>query len=480
MTQPNFLIIMTDQQRLDTIGAHGSQICQTPNIDRLAQSATVFDQAYTVTALCTPARASVYTALYPHKHGLVRNEIEFTDDTHVLSQSFRDAGYQCGFVGKWHCGQERLPRDFGFDGMNVPGYGAGTKTPEYQEYLRRNNLEQGEVVPLGLGRWNNVILNGKITGSEEASVPYFLAEHSIDMMTSYQAQGDPFLMFCNFWGPHAPYLPTEPYASMYNPKDIPPWENFEDTFEGKPNAHRRYRDSLLGEGAELRSWDEWSRWVASYYGYVTMIDAQIGRILDALDSSGLADNTVVVFTADHGEHCGAHGGLHDKNAMMYQETYHIPLIVKLPEQTSTSRISQAVTNLDILPTCLDLAGISITHDIDGQSLMPLIQGENKRDDYIFCEFNGHHFLYESRMMTNGKMKFVFNAPEIDELYDLENDPWELHNLASEETYQTTVWDMRERLLRWAEQTDDTLLDWMRNLFVKRDPSDLSNFTPYRS
>ncbi len=248
MASPNVLVIHTDQQRIDTIGAYGSPICQTPHLDRFAESATVFEQAYTVCALCSPARATIYTGLYPHHHGMERNEIEFRDDARLISQDFREAGYGCGFVGKWHCGVEHLPRDYGFEGMNVPGYGNCRKTPEYRAYLERTGLPAPKIEADGAGWFNNTVLMGKLTGPVEASVPYFLAEETIATLRRYRAADQPFLIFLNFWGPHAPYLPSEPYASLYDPAAIPPWPNFEDSFEGKPTAHRRYRDAFYGEG----------------------------------------------------------------------------------------------------------------------------------------------------------------------------------------------------------------------------------------
>jgi len=370
--QKNFLIIITDQHRRDTVGAYGNEICQTPFLDRLAESGVRFNNAYSVCALCSPARASIYTGVYPPRHGQVRNEIEFADDVKLVSQYFREAGYNCGFVGKWHCGSRKLPKDFGFEGMNVPGYGNCSKTPEYRDYLRRNNLEEGDIIPLGTGWQSNVLLVGTRTGPVEASVPYFLADETIRMLKEYRMCGKPFLLFCNFWGPHQPYLPTEPYASMYDPKEIPPWPNFYDDFEGKPNAHRRYRDAFIGEGGKMRDWEEWSQWVAKYFGFVTMIDTQTGRILSALETLGLDNETVVLFTTDHGDHVGAHGGIHDKDSMMYQETYHIPFVMRVPGLSGGKAVSQPITNMDILPTLLDLAGICAGRRMDGRSLRPLL------------------------------------------------------------------------------------------------------------
>lgn len=258
MSKTNYLVIITDQQRIDTLGTYGSEICQTPHLDRLSEAGARFSNAYSVCALCSPARASIYTGVYPHRHGLVRNGDEFSEDARLVSQSFREAGIHCGFIGKWHCGMKYLPKDFGFEGMNVSGYGNCAKSPEYQAYLQQNGLEQGEIIPLGTGWDRNLLLCGTIAGPVEASVPYFLAEETIKMLREYRDMEEPFLIFCNFWGPHAPYLPTEPYASMYDPKEIPPWGNFYDDFEGKPNAHRRYRDAFVGEGSTLRTWEEWA------------------------------------------------------------------------------------------------------------------------------------------------------------------------------------------------------------------------------
>jgi arylsulfatase A-like enzyme len=483
MNQPNILIIMTDQQRADTIGSYGADICRTPAIDKLAASGTRFDNAYTVCALCSPARASVYTGLYPRNHGLLANEYEFHDNARLISQDFAEAGYRCGLVGKWHCGEEKLPGDFGFEGMNVPGYGNATATVEYQDYLSRNDLEQGEIIPLGTGWSTNLLLRGKITGPVEASAPYFLAEQTIDMLKDYREGDMPFLHFCNFWGPHAPYLPTEPYASMYDAAQIPPWPNFYDDLNNKPNAHRRYRDAFVGEDNELRDWDEWSKWAASYFGFATMIDAQIGRILDALEELDMAENTVVLFTADHGEHCGAHGGIHDKFSMMYQEMVHIPFILRMPETAGGQVIRNPINNIDILPTLLELAGIEPERELDGRSLVPLLQQNDEAAEWeedVFTVFYGHHNVtYQARMINDGRYKYVFNAPEIDELYDLVRDPWEMHNLIDDPDYEAIKKHKRDRLIHWTEKTDDELALWIRNLFAERTRTLPQDYEPYR-
>ena len=482
MASPNLLVMLTDQQRIDTVGAYGSPICQTPVLDRFAQTAAVFDQAYTVCALCSPARASIYTGLYPHHHGMERNEIEFRDDARLVSQDLIDAGYVCSIVGKWRCGVDTLPRDVGVEGMSVPGYGNARKTPEYRAYLDRTGLEPAAVEAEGAGWANNTVLMGRMSGPVEASVPYFLAEGAIAALRRYRDAGQPFLLFLNFWGPHAPYLPSEPYASMYDPAAIPPWPNFADTYEGKPVAHRRYRDSFYGEGNPVRTWDEWSKWVARYYGFMTQIDAQMGRVLDALDELGLADSTAVIASTDHGEHAGAHGGVHDKEMLMYQETYHIPFMLRLPGQTAGTRVAQPVTNLDITPTLLDLAGVEPQRPLDGRSLAPLARGEAQpeRGDTVLCVFNGHHILYQSRLVTDGAMKYIFNPTDYDELYDLHADPWELHNLIGDPAYAEALKALRVRMEAHLREAGDELVHiYFQNLFAPRLPATPEHFTPYR-
>ena len=232
----------------------------------------------------------------------------------------------------------------------------------------------------------------------------------------------------------------------------------------------------------MRTWDEWSKWVARYYGFMTQIDAQMGRVLDALDELGLADSTAVIASTDHGEHAGAHGGVHDKEMLMYQETYHIPFMLRLPGQTAGTRVAQPVTNLDITPTLLDLAGVEPQRPLDGRSLAPLARGEAQpeRGDTVLCVFNGHHILYQSRLVTDGAMKYIFNPTDYDELYDLHADPWELHNLIGDPAYAEALKALRVRMEAHLREAGDELVHiYFQNLFAPRLPATPEHFTPYR-
>jgi arylsulfatase A-like enzyme len=479
MTQPNVVIISTDQQRRDCIGSYGSEICQTPAIDQLSASGTTFDQAYTVSAICSPSRASTYTGLYPHKHGIMGNRDEFSENVRLVSQDLDEEGYQCGFIGKWHCGEEKLPQDFSFEGMNLPGYGDCKKTPEYLGYLEQNRLSPGDVKPCGSGYYENILLCGTSTATPSSSIPYFIAEETISMLEQMKNKKKPFLLFSNFWGPHPPYVPIEPFASMYKPEEIPPWGNFHDPLVKKPGAHKKFRDAFLGQGIQPWKWEKWAEWIAKYYGFVTMIDTQIGRIIKAIERLGLDENTIVVFTTDHGDLIGGHGGIFDKDSMMVQETYHIPLIIRLPGVLQPARLDHLVTNMDIVPTILELAGVDPGRQFDGRSLVPLLEGSKKAwRDEVYCVFNGHYTACQSRMLLTGNYKYVFNTADIDELYDLDRDPWELSNQIDHPDLQGLIANMRARMLVAAEEAEDPIRNSLYNLHGPGIRTPMQKITPW--
>lgn len=477
--RPNILLLVTDQQRFDTVGANGAAICQTPNLDRLAAGGVTFTKAYTPISLCSPARASLFTGVLPHRHGITRNTGVLPPAARALPRRFptiaerlRGVGYACFLEGKWHVGT-RSAMDCGFDGPDHPGYGSPMASETYREYLARFGLNQPEVTPLGVGWRHNFALAGKLSGPVEASVPAYLAQRTIDRLEACSKTDQPFLIATCFWGPHAPYLPSEPFASQYDPDTIPPWGNFEDDFTDKPSLYRRYQEAFLGTGGEKRSWRECALWAALYFGFVSQIDAQIGRILQALDSLGLADNTLVVFTTDHGDLTGAHGGLHDKSAMMVEELYHVPLVVRWPDgRHAGERNSSLTSTIDVPATALAAAGAP-TNGLDG-----FVLGEAKRDTLVSATW-GNHFGYESRMITDGRWKYIFHPADRDELYDLETDPWEMTNRADDPAADVKLAALRGALIDWTAEHEDPLWDPLVNLYGDRSQCGLANAQPYR-
>ncbi|MFW5744978.1 MAG: sulfatase-like hydrolase/transferase [Spirochaetota bacterium] len=465
MPTPNILLIVTDQHRYDAIGVHGNPTIRTPHLDELARTGTDFTSNYTVCTLCTPARASLLTGAYPHDHGLLTNSdminavrAELFDWARGFGEPLAHAGWNCGYVGKWHVGQERLPRDFGFEGMNIPGYGHLPNVAEYREYLRERGLEAPQVVSR-VGATGNA---GTLSGPVEATEPYFLAEYTNEMLGRYSAarrrDGSPFLLWLNFWGPHAPYVCPEPYASMYDPASIEPWPSFEEDESEKPMCYRRMVP-MEPNAPPVIPWSDWSQMIAKYWGRTTLIDEQIGRILARLDELGEADNTIVIFTSDHGDTLGVHNGKTDKGPFAYEDTYHTSLIVRDPTSPDAPSTRSDVTSIiDIASTVLDYASIDPLPDMRGRSLRPLLRssGEVEWRDAVVTEWHGHQFLYSQRMLRHANWKYVFNPTDLDELYDLDADPNELTNLAARSEHAATLERLQRLLMTHLVEEDDPL------------------------
>jgi len=472
MSQPNILYIMTDQQRYDSLSLVGQSVCRTPHLDQLARSGVFFDQAYSICALCSPARASMLSGLYPRNHRMWNNNDmmqwavrDLPDHVRMISQDLVEAGYNCGYSGKWHCGERKLPQHYGFVGMQVPNYGNPYKTPEYVAYLQKHHLEPPERLASPYP-W----AGGALSGLPEATGTYFVADYALGLLQEFSQERDhtgrPFMLFVSFWGPHHPCRIPEPYTSMYDPRDIAVWPNLDDPLENKPAVQHRHRRSFYPEGPRLPE-EAWQQIIAWYWGYCTFVDDQIGRLLSALEDLGRSDDTIVLFSTDHGDMTGAHGGFWDKGPFMYQETYHIPLIIRVPGIADAGATRhQFVSNMDLAPTVLDLAGLPVPKEHDGHSLAPLLTDPDVPwPDDLMCEFHGHRFLYSQRMLRWSNYKFIYNACDEDELYDLGADPYELHNVIRDPAYSAIADEGRERMLRRIQESNDPLWFAARHMLV---------------
>jgi arylsulfatase A-like enzyme len=291
----------------------------------------------------------------------------------------------------------------------------------------------------------------------EACIPHFLAEYTQDMLRRFseerESSGKPFLIFLSFWGPHVLYHIPEPYSSMYDPGNIEMWPSWKDSLEGKPRVQAR-RARFNADFSEAR----WKNMIAKHWGFCSFIDDEIGRVLDALDTMGRREDTVVLFSVDHGNMIGSHGGLHDKGPWMYEETYHIPLMIRAPWLAKPSEVcSRFVYNMDLATTVLDLAGAGIPESHDGRSLVPLLHDPNAewRDD-MMAEFHGHRFLYSQRMIRWKNYKYIFTPGDMDELYDLDADPYELTNRIQWPDHVPVIREGRRRLIRWFDDSRDPL------------------------
>ncbi|MCX7669980.1 MAG: sulfatase-like hydrolase/transferase, partial [Anaerolineae bacterium] len=284
----------------------------------------------------------------------------------------------------------------------------------------------------------------------------------IRLLEKAARNGRPFFLRWDTDEPHLPNVVPEPYASMYRPADIPPWPSFGDPLRGKPYIQRQ---QLRSWGIEGWSWERWAPIVARYLGEISLLDAQIGRLLEALDALGVAENTLVVYTTDHGDLCGAHG-MADKHYVMYDDVARVPLILRWPAGLPAGRVCDAFVSagIDLAATFCDAAAAPRPATFVGQSLLPLARGDatGARPD-IFCMYFGNQFgLYSQRMVRDRRWKYVWNLTAEDELYDLATDPGEVVNRATDPAAAAELGRLRQRLLAWLEETHDPLLNgWTR-------------------
>ncbi len=444
----NVLLIMLDQVRVDALGCYGSRICRTPNIDRLARDGIRFDRAYTSISICSPARASVFSGLLSHRHGMLYNTTpalygrqDLAEGVTLLPALLREAGVRCGYAGKWHIDRSG-PRAHGCEGTEVAGFGLPGPVREYDEWLQRHGHPGLRSVPVRDystpgGSIDTCLptpygFDGVIGLPAELTPSGFVAARTVDLLR--EMRDDRFFITASFWGPHHPALPNEAYAGTYDPAGIEPWPNFADDLAGKPRIQRRYRD-CLNPNFSGTDWDTWRKTVARHYDFLTMIDAQIGRILDELDRLKPAQKTVVIFTSDHGDTLGCHGGQFDKGPYMYEETYRVPLLMRFPTGKARGGTTNALTtNMDLFATIPDLLGVQLPAGRHAVSLAGIREDpEVTFHDCITGQFNGfdRRGMYLQRMLHTGRWKYVFNPGDFDELYDIESDPYELRNVIDE-------------------------------------------------
>ena len=472
----NILFLLTDQQRTDTLGCYGNSAVRTPVLDGLAAAGTVFERCFTPTAICTPARTSLVTGVLPYRHQLLANYERNVGYIETLSERFtpfsvrlREAGYNVGLAGKWHVGRHE-PAEFGFDGTHFPGWHNPVHHPRYVEWLAARGLAVSEVGDPVRGTFPNGqpgnLLAGRLALPAEATFEAFLAEEAISWLRRYAEEfrdsGRPFFLALHLFGPHLPYLLPASHLEMYSPAEVALPASVAETFEGKPPVQRRYSEHWAFDTLPLDTW----RWlIAAYRGYVTLIDEQIGRVLDELRVLELWDSTAIAFSADHGEFTGAHR-LHDKGPAMYEDIYRIPGLLRVPGAPAGRRESRFVSLIDFTATVLELAGVDADPQAQGRSLLPLAFGEQPPDwrDAILAEFHGHHFPYPQRMIRTETAKLVVNPESVCELYDLQADPDELVNRYEDPALRGVRDELMHRLYESLVARGDNFHHWMATMY----------------
>jgi arylsulfatase len=427
-TNPNVLFIMADQHRFDYLGCAGAGFLRTPNLDRLAARGVRFTQCITNCPVCAPARIGLATGLQPSRLGSLDNQSYLPHSVPTHYQRFRDHGYRVGCVGKLDLAKPSHYNGRYGDRPCVYGWGfthpkecegkmhAGSSpTPigPYTHYLAERRL---------LGRFYKDYQARKAVGwivgaSHDSVLPTEAFEdayigHQAAAWIEHVPDDFPWYYFVSFVGPHDPFDPPTEYADRYRDSVMPPAVH--DELEGKPNWVRRRQIAASAEDTAL------SR--QQYCGAIELIDDQVGLILNAIEARGVLDNTYIVFTSDHGEMLGDHG-LYTKS-VAYEPSLHVPLIVAGPG-IAGDRTSDALVELvDVNPTLCELAGLPPQENVDARSLVPVLAGEKTEHRTEAIGVIRHW-----RCIRTHRYKLIENYNDVVELYDLDQDPGELHNIA---------------------------------------------------
>jgi arylsulfatase A-like enzyme len=393
-------------------------------------------------------RAETFGALWNFSGALPVASL--TPEHYTWTKSLADNGYVSTFLGKWGVHPTKDATAFGYDTYIGESEYRRFMKARYPDVAYSNGFF-GETDPIPL---------------EDAGT-HWLAAQAVEAMERMQASGDPWHMAVHFPEPHLPCRPAGKFADMYDPKTIPEWAGFRDTFDGKP--YIQYQQ-LLNWGIEHYTWADWAPIVARYYGIISQMDEAVGRVLDALERLGAADDTIVIFTADHGDMCGSHRMM-DKHYILYDDVVHVPLIIRYPQliRQTVTRGEPVYNLLDMAPTLLELVGLQACDpgNLQGRSLVPLLAGDEPLPEWRDCvvaSYNGQQFgLYTQRMIRTSEWKYIWNLTDTDELYHLTEDPAELVNRIDDPDNAALIAELRRRLYDTLLADGDAAVanEWMR-------------------
>lgn len=478
LARPNILFIMSDDHAYQSIGAYGSKMNKTPHLDRIANEGVRFDRCYVTDSICGPSRATILTGKYGHLHGVRDNYTEFDGSQPTFPKQLKQAGYQTAIIGKWHLKSDPT----GFDHWDIlPGQGKYYR-PVFRTPEGRRDIP------------------GYVTD--------VTTDLAIDWLTDKGGEGrasdKPFLLMVHHKAPHRPWDPATKYLDDYS-EQLPKPETLADDYRGKASAivdaemrieqmrlspdlkvwekddrHRKWLYSHMSP-EELAAWEQhrdsrlakwntknpesdlarrrvmYQMYLQDYLGCINSIDESVGRLLDTLDSEGLSENTIVIYTSDQGFYLGEHGWF-DKR-LMYEESLRTPLLVRMPTSTEGGKVEQRiVSNVDFAATLLDAAQAGPMPGTQGTSFLPMLEGEqveNWRDAFYYNYHEGRerdHAVARHEGVTNGTQKLIHYYEEGEwELYDLASDPHEMRNVYGEPGYADVQMQLDEKLAELREE-----------------------------
>ncbi len=455
----NVLLIMSDQHKRDCLGVAGNPVARTPNLDALARSSVRFTRAYCSNPVCTPSRASLLTGLYTHNHGAWNNTTPWPPSHKTIAHYFSAAGYMTGLVGKMHFVDAQT---HGFDyhlDFNDWYQFLGPKTKLYADELSRANSGSGMPQIDDLWRdfgdpWKGdrelddrqgpVAVGGVSKIPEQDHFESFVARESVRFLKNF-GRGRPFLLITSFLKPHDPFMPAARFAKMFRAEDMrlpASWGKVD-----LKTVPKEVRDSIEHNAPtpELSDPDAAQRRIAYYYASLAQMDDCAGTVLRALKDLGLEDDTIVLYTSDHGEMLGEHGMW--QKFEFYEGSCGVPLMIREPGAMA-GVCNAPVSLVSVLPTLAEMAGVPVSGRMDETSLVPQIRDPRApRDRPVFAEYN----LRNPRakyMIRDGRYKYSYWTHDIAELYDLQTDPEELRNLALDGSYGALVNGLKQKLFNW--------------------------------
>lgn len=452
MQKRNVLFFMCDQFHADCMGFIRPMV-KTPNLDRLASKSLYFDHAYCPVPICGPSRSCLIRGQYAHNTRIEANNIDSLqiDPARTLPYVLQRKGYRTGLVGKAH-----LPRTWieSFEYVRLTDLADATvhnpTRTHYFKYLVDKGLasyyEEGNARP-GAPDPDDGSMPSCL--DYEDSIERFTGNHAVEFLEQQRNDFRPFFLKVSFQRPHGPIRPSQRHFEMYNPDDVELPDSaidwFERRFEGKPELIR----NILGEQCDypLATDDPkiLRRVIASYYGLITAIDEEIGRVLDTLDQIGETENTMVMFTADHGDFAGEHGLFH-KNLGIYESIHRIPLIIHHPEKPQAGRHQGIAELIDVYPTVCDWLGVSPPDDLDGVSLLPYFDDPQAGKDEALCLWSRAQPRRIAAIRSKRYRMVYYGSGRQGELYDHEKDPGEIFNLWDDPDYAAVRAEHIERLL----------------------------------
>ena len=466
--KPNLVLFLPDQQRADTIACYGGVKVHAPNLNKLASEAVVFERTYVTHPVCTPSRSSLMTGTWPHTNGCTRNSVPLDRRFRVFPELMENRDYRAAYIGKWHLGEEG-PIGRGFDEwISTDDHG------DYTNFL----VSRGIAPDKQNGRFSELAISNLPI---ELSRPKFLEKCSCEFIEKHQR--DPFILVVGFVEPHSPYngplndehsldqIELDATATRPESEDIPlryrlmrEWQQAEAVLD----RERLPTQLFFGVTPE-----EYRSIKQRYLGLVTLVDQSIGAILGCLERFGLTDSTIVVHTSDHGDSLGAHH-LFGKE-IMFEEATRVPLLIRFPGQTRAQSVPQSVSHIDFVPTLLDLLGQPNHPQCAGKSLLPLITEEGSRPENVFLEWapnrtkvkRGTKFarrrmvkraVEESTrtIVTSNGWKLCLRDKDLNELYNLNDDPLETRNLYADRQYASVISRLADEIHRWQESAIDKL------------------------